>query len=197
MRQPCLDYLPNSSLPYIESLLRSHPIPVYLTPARRSKQGDFRPGPPPRITLNVSLNPYALLLTLVHELVHYVVYKKYKATVKPHGPAWKRSFTDLMAPLLTEAAFPAVILSPLKRHMRDPRATFHADSELLLALRRSDPDFKEGYCIQNQPAGSCFRYGGRVFRIGEKRRMRYLCTEVLGGRHFAFHPLTQIQPCDM
>lgn len=198
MRPKYADYVPAPSLPYLEKLLKAYPIHIAITGPRSSKKGDFRWGTSvkPWITINESLNPYAFLLTLVHELAHYVVYVDVGTGVKPHGRAWKDAFKKLMAPLLTDRVFPAALLQPLQRHMQNPQATSQSDVALASVLYSYDRDFQEDQCIRNHELGTLFRYRERLFRLCEKRRVRYLCTEVESGRNYTFHPLTQIEPCD-
>ena len=69
--------------------LQQHPVRVHVVRPRRSKLGDYRSGTagkPHRITVNNDLNPYAFLVTLVHEFAHHTAFERTRGWKDPHGP---------------------------------------------------------------------------------------------------------------
>ena len=88
-------YLPTGTEDYAADLLLKHSIHLYIKKPRTSKFGDYRaprPGENHRISVNKDLNPYAFLVTFLHEVAHLLNYEKHRTRVKPHGPEWKLHF---------------------------------------------------------------------------------------------------------
>lgn len=180
------EHLPASTVAYCVSLWEQKPFDLKLTKSRQSKVGDFTSRAHalrPRITLNHDLNPYLFLLTYVHEVAHLFVHQKYGNKVDPHGDEWKRSFQELMRPLLQENAFPGEILHELTRHMANPKASSFADSNLTKVLRSFDKGLQL-IALSDIPEGSIFRLQGKFFRKGLLRRTRVLCKEIKSKRNY-------------
>lgn len=69
---------------------------------RITRHGDYQKGLREKheITVNVSLNKYKFLITLVHEISHLVAFEKFRHNIKPYGNEWKYSFQRLMIPFI-------------------------------------------------------------------------------------------------
>ncbi len=163
---------------------------------RRTRLGDFRVFPSGRlqITVNADLNPYAFLITYVHEVAHAAVFHAHRSTTrrsrrpKPHGPVWQQAFRELMQPLLTETIFPSVILSPLRTYLQNPAATTAGSPALMAALRSVDspkPAVAGQLQLADVPEGRTFVFQKKIFVRGALRRTRVVCKEMASGRSYA------------
>jgi len=181
-QQPCAD------------LIGKRDVQVKVVRERKTKHGDFRVqhGKPVTITLNAMENPYRFLLTFLHEWAHFEVFSAFRRRQKPHGVAWKKMFQEVTAPFLTADFFPETLLTPLKNHMRHPKATFAADSALMLALRKFDPPTKKKCIFELKPDALFLAADGRVFQKGPKRRTRFLCTCTQTKRQYLFPPFVEV-----
>ena len=182
-------HLPAAALGEVVQQITDNPVSLKVVRHRTSKSGDFRAGrrnEPPRITVNGNLNPYAFLLTLVHELAHHRVNFEHarmsrtitlrrKSRPLPHGKEWKEAFRMLMDPYLDDAVFPFDILPVLRQYLENPKASSAADHHLSKALKKYDPP-DETVRLEELPFDAVFTlHGRRFFRKKEKVRTRYRC----------------------
>lgn len=179
-------HIPPPALPYCFQLWNQHPFEFRLRKKRISKVGDFtcRHGRKPRITINQDSHPLLFLMTYVHEVAHLVVHEQYGWKAEAQGTEWKRTFQDLMSPLMTEEVFPKNLLAILRKHMKDPMASSFSDSQLTAALREQDERQKSVTLLSQIPEGSIFGLHGRWFRKGQLRRTRVLCHELKSRRNY-------------
>lgn len=165
------NHLPQNSIDPIVSIMVENRVYLNITKSRSSKLGDFRvpaPGHKPRISVNYNLNPYAFLITLLHEIAHLIVYDKmgnYRSTIKPHGVEWKREFKSLMNPFLKPDIFPEPLLYILKRHMLNPKASSSSDIDLVKELKKHDKYQNKMEMLTNYQIGDVFSFKRRAFRI--------------------------------
>ena len=143
-----------------------------------------------QITVNGNLNPYAFLITYVHEVAHADVNRNHKKRVLPHGKAWQMAFQRLMQPLLTTTVFPDAILHPLRQYMAKPAATTYANPPLMMALRQIDADTTNVVAhgqrlLRDVPEGERFQFAKKTYVRGTLRRTRVVCKEVLSGKSYA------------
>ncbi|MGB1080388.1 MAG: hypothetical protein ACPGYI_03430 [Flavobacteriaceae bacterium] len=76
--------------------------------------------------------------------------------------------------------------------MKKPRATFSADTNLVLALREYDPPNNKK-CIFELEQGALFSVSdGRIFQKGTKRRTRFLCTCTQTKKQYLFPPFVEV-----
>src|SRR4051812_26973172 len=103
-------FLPEGSFELVAPFFKSHTIHLTLTHERKSVLGDykhpFQGNPYHRISVNVNLNPYSFLITLLHELAHLLVYVHFKNNVSPHGKEWKTQFRHILIPFIGKGFFP-------------------------------------------------------------------------------------------
>lgn len=191
--QKLAQYLPEKALDYVVMLVEKHPVKVIITKERRTKHGDFRAGigRQPTLTVNHNLNQYAFLITFLHELAHYKVYKKYMRRRQPHGKEWKIMFQELMEPVLDNQVFPEELQEVLVTHMRNPKASTSSDVLLVKALRQFDPP-KDSLTLDDLELGNLFEFHGKTFKLGEKRRTRYTCREVNTNRIYTINQLAEV-----
>lgn len=81
------------------------------------------------ISLQIDLNPYALLFVFVHEWAHLVTRRQYGDTVYPHGKEWKNNFKRLFQPFFSPEIFPADILEVIQRYFVKTSRYFEAEME--------------------------------------------------------------------
>ena len=130
---------------------------------RITKLGDFRYNYKNglQITINNDLNPYQTLITMVHEIAHAFVYKKFGSKIKAHGKEWKEMYKALMLNFLKPNIFPSDILSCLSLHIINPSASSNSDTELVLILRKYDDE--NHYNISQIDFGQKFNFSGKIF----------------------------------
>ncbi|QJW87886.1 sprT domain-containing protein [Spirosoma taeanense] len=184
--------LPPAAAAYCRQLWQHYNFVFRVVRPRRTRLGDFQafPNGETQITINADLNPYAFLITYVHEVAHAEVNRAYKRRVAPHGKAWQIAFQRLMQPLLTEAVFPAPILTPLRQYMTRPAATTYAHPALMAALRQIDADKAQGenanrVLLRDVLEGKTFQFAKKTFMRGTLRRTRVVCKEISSGKSYA------------
>ena len=189
-------FLPEAAREQCAALIDERNVRIKVVRQRKTKHGDFRVHDRQvvGITLNAMDNPYRFLLTFLHELAHYDVFMCHSSRKKPHGTEWKSTFQSITSPFLTTDYFPEPLLTTLKKHMENPRATFSADPKLMQALRSFDsPNDKK--CIFELEQNTVFRTeDGRVFQKGAKRRTRFLCTCLHTKKQYLFPPFVEVNP---
>ena len=88
-------FLPEGSVDLVCEKLRAYPHHLVITPPRSTKLGDFKADSRTgkmELTVNGNLNPFAFLVTLMHELAHLITHIEHGWNVKPHGTEWKSAF---------------------------------------------------------------------------------------------------------
>src|SRR5690606_642437 len=134
-------HLPAAAVDYCLALRLKIPFSFKVQKPRTTKLGDFRYRKDRKvqvITINSDLNPYQFLLTYIHEVGHLHAFEKYGFDHSPHGLEWKKTFKDLMEPLLNDRIFPKDILIPLRNHMQNPSASSSRDLFLQKEMSKYD-----------------------------------------------------------
>ncbi|SOD88263.1 SprT-like domain-containing protein [Spirosoma fluviale] len=185
-------YFPSTAAAYCYQLWQQYKFTFRVVRPRRTRLGDFRvlPHNQTQITVNANLNPYAFLITYVHEVAHAAVNSHYKRRVQPHGKAWKTAFQRLMQPIMTDAVFPETILEPLQQYMANPAATTYANPALMMALRQLDviemaATGESKILLSHVPEGKLFEFAKKTYLRGTLRRTRVVCKEMSSGRSYA------------
>ncbi len=193
-KQVLQKYLPEGTEDKIIEYLKTYRIHLHVTKSRVSKLGDFRPPADSRIhkiTINHDLNPFAFLITLVHEIAHVLVWHEYSHRVKPHGKEWKKEFSSLLGAFLNQGLFPGDVESALLKYARKPLASSGADVNLAKALRKHDKH--QGLTLEELPAEAVFSiHNGKKFKKLEKGRKRYRCLRLDNNRIYLVHPMTSV-----
>ena len=190
-------YFPETSVAMVGEMYSQRRFKLHFKRPRNSKLGDFRP---PRtnngictITLNYDLNPYQMLITYLHEVAHYDVYKQYGSRrVQPHGAEWQNQFAALLQPFMVVSIFPQDILDALQKHLQHIKASSTADPNLQRVLRQYDKNTTAATTVENLPNGARFVLkNGLVFQKGEKQRTRYKCYCESNGRWYFVSALAE------
>jgi SprT protein len=183
-------FIPGGASEEIEKLLNAHPVNIRITKSRQSKLGDFRPQPHDKyhaITINYDLNPYAFLITLVHEIAHLTTWKDFQNKVDPHGMEWKFQFKFLMDPFFKLNVFPEEVAFALKSYMNNPAASSCSSPSLTKALKKHDKDAHHYTFLDELPTHAIFKLKNQqqfVFKKGEKARTRFKCLEIKSNREY-------------
>lgn len=179
-------HVPAAAVAYCTSLWQQLPFDLKLRKKRLTKIGDFTcgTGRRPQITINNNLHPCLFLMTYVHEVAHWHTHRAHGHRAEAHGKEWQQVFQQLMAPLLTETYFPEPLLTVLRKHMAQPKASSYSDAELTQAFRNLDEKEKSAVLLSHIPEGSIFHLNGRWFTKGKIRRTRVVCREVKSRRQY-------------
>lgn len=188
-------YIPIGAAPIISEWINDTGCQFKVAKSRATKFGDYQ-APfkqnPHKISINHDLNPYAFLVTTIHEFAHLKTFQHYKNTVKPHGLEWKNNFKSLMQPFLKLNIFPNAILIAIVNYMENPAASSCTDLNLYRALRDYDK-VSNMVTVETLAEEDLFSMkNGRVFQKKEKVRKRYRCIELKTNKIYLFHPIAEV-----
>jgi hypothetical protein len=162
---------------------------------RRSKLGDFRPahnGKAARITVNGDLHPFSFLITTIHEFAHLGCYLKFKNKVAPHGPEWKKIYSDMLALFLKQNIFPEELNLALRKHIASPTASSCSCPILSAALAKYDS--REGELLGKLGPTDEFEFNGEIYRYVLLRRTRILCERLSDGKRYLISSRAMVNP---
>lgn len=190
-----LDHFPPKVAEYCFNLWHELSFDFIVSKKRDSKLGDFRFAPNKgfQITVNHNLNPYAFLVTYIHEVAHLVTYQKYKDRVNPHGQEWKDAFLELFEPLLDPELLPDDLVQVLQAYLVNPVATSNGFTPLVEELKKYDPSEEPAILLFNLPEGTPFQLKNLRLQKGKLRRTRYICQEVQTGKLYLVAKNAQVQ----
>lgn len=189
-------YLPEGTIDYVVTLFSTYPVSFRIVKPRKTKQGDFRVtynGERPQITVNGDLNPYAFLITTVHEFAHLKTWMEYKNRVKPHGTEWKNNFITLMHPLIKMDVLPREIEQGLLNSFMNMKASSCTDIQLQRILKKYDVFSSHEILLEKLPKYATFALDTKVFEKGDLRRTRFLCKEVNTGKQYLIYKLATVE----
>lgn len=194
-------YVPTGLAPELVDWLLANKAMLRITKGRKSKFGDYRApngAHGHRISVNHDLNPYAFLVTLLHEMAHLDTWVQYEHRVQPHGAEWKASFRKILLPYLQGTVFPSDIQEALVGYLKNPAASSCTDAPLYKALRRYDAKFQqEGWVHLDDFTDRIFQIeDGRQFEKLEKLRKFYLCRLVGTQKKFRISPVAMVRPVE-
>tara|TARA_B100000767_G_C19760313_1_gene534859 strand:+ start:1728 stop:2351 length:624 start_codon:yes stop_codon:yes gene_type:complete len=195
LKENLREFIPEGFVTYVSNLLGATNVLFRIVAPRKTKLGDFRIPSNymsyPQITINNNLNPYAFLITTLHEIAHLHTYLRYNQRVKPHGKEWKFEFQQILRPLLLDAEFPDILKNCLKNTIQNTKAASCSDIALSRALRQFDRQ-KKGIALEEIQAGAHFILNKKSFKKGKLRRTRYLCSELNSGKAYLIHALAEV-----
>ncbi|WP_199269684.1 SprT-like domain-containing protein [Mucilaginibacter lacusdianchii] len=190
-------YLPPEAAPLISRWIDHFKCEFKISRSRNSKFGDYRPpyaGKGHRISVNHNLNPYAFLVTTVHEFAHLYTWNQHQHKVKPHGTEWKGNFKKMMQPFFEKSVFPPDITYAITAYLNNPAASSCSDLNLYRSLRKYDAVKESVTTVETLPAKAVFKLkDGRVFRKEEQLRKRFKCIEVSTRRVYLFSPVAEVE----
>ncbi|SNR62344.1 SprT-like domain-containing protein [Lutibacter flavus] len=185
-------YLPENAVEYVDEIITEHPLEIKIVNERSTKHGDFKRTTNRRfqITINNNLNQYQFLLTLIHEIAHFVTFKQ-NNRVKPHGIEWKRNFQHLMLPFINPTIYPENILPLLANYLKNPKASTGSDVSLTYALKQFDENSEKSFIFEIA-CGSNFIFKNKIYKKGNLRRTRFECIELSSKRTYLFNQNAEI-----
>jgi hypothetical protein len=187
-------YVPEEATDIVVRWIQDFKVALTITQSRKSVFGDYRwpqNGKGHRISVNGDLNPYAFLITLVHEMAHLTSWEKYRNTVSSHGREWKHEFKILMDEFSGKRIFPGDIRTAFKQHLVAPAYSHCEDPQLMKALRKYDRVAETS--LDEIPEGSVFKFGNNIYRKGKKLRKRFMCYEINSKRVLLFNPMAPVK----
>jgi hypothetical protein len=190
-------YLPSGADSLVLHYLQRYRVHLTITQKRQTVLCDYRhpvPGQSHRISVNGDLNPYAFLITILHELAHLITFEKWGPRVAAHGSEWKKCYGELLTALLDQVELPHDIHTALKTSLKNPAASSCAEESLMRVLKKYDPP-RNGVCLieQLQEGESFCIADGRVFEKGEKLRKRFKCRDLRSGAVYLFSPIYEVK----
>ena len=188
-------HVPPAAQAYCVELWLQYPFSLKITPGRISKLGDYRYDKhrkTHRISVNGTLNPYAFLITYVHEVAHLLAFQQHGFKISPHGREWKDSFKFLMQPLLNSMVFPDDVLHPLRKYMQNPKAASGSDQGLSLALQQYDQQ-DGSIALAEVDTEQAFRFRKMMLVKESVRRTRALCREIKSGKRYLISEAARVR----
>ena len=193
-------YLPGPAVEDCTSWVIQKNIHLKITRGRSSKFGDYRPmeeGRGHRISVNHDLNPFAFLITFVHEVAHLHAFTKFNHKHEPHGKEWKNEFRLLLSDFIIRGIFPTDIHTALSNYIQNPAASSCTDHTLLRTLRKYDQRIENVVHLEDLPEHTIFSLhqsrSGFVFKKGHKIRSRFHCLEMNSNRVYFVSPLAEVK----
>ncbi|MEO9532288.1 MAG: SprT-like domain-containing protein [Crocinitomicaceae bacterium] len=186
-------FLPLESTYYVAKFILEQKVQFTVSKARKTKLGDYRQpwqGKPHRISVNGNLNPYAFLVTTIHEMAHLTTFQKYGNSVKAHGEEWKSEFFALFQPIIEKDFLPEDITLAVTNYLKDAKAASCSDDRLYRVLRRYDKN--KGILVEHLEKGTIFELKGKQFELGRKLRKRFECKEINSGRTYRVLGLAEV-----
>jgi SprT protein len=195
--QQLAHFLPAGAFDTIAAYLHTHKVHLTITRERKTVLGDYRHALRDRnhrISVNGNLNPFAFLITLIHELAHLVTFEQYGHRVAAHGKEWKQLYSVLLKQYLGRQIFPPDVEQALLKSLHNLPASSCADEPLMRVLRNHDHPDQKTILVEELAEGTVFSVdGGRVFRKGKKLRKRYQCKEIATGKLYLFSGLYAVE----
>lgn len=192
-------FVPTEFVDYVVDLFFSSPVIFKIVKPRKTKLGDFRvdnTGSKPIITINGNLNPYAFLITTVHEFAHYKTFLKFGFNVSAHGTEWKHEFRQLLLPIIDANKLPKDIEQALLNSLVSTKATTCSDHHLTRALNNYNKIDDGLKTLEMLPKNTKFALDNRVFVKGDLRRKKYLCQEFHTNKMYLVNALAHVKPLD-
>lgn len=190
-------FLPPGCSDLVVNLIEEWKFHLRITRKRATKVGDYRPpvrDHTHRISLNHDLNPYAFLLTFIHEVAHLVAFEQHRRSINPHGKEWKKIYLELLQPFIERDIFPEDIKLALDHFFKFRGESNRSDLELNAVLRLYDAP-NGTLPITELPYNSLFKLAdGRLFIKGELLRKRYRCKCLNNSRTYLVSHLMEVYP---
>lgn len=187
-------FVPSLAVSYCNKLYEQLGFEFKIKKARQTKLGDYRFNPKSErhtITINNDLNPFAFLVTYLHEVAHLIAFKQYGRRIQPHGKEWKQCFQKVSEPMLNSDIFHTSVLIALKKYFQNPKASSCSDPILYQILKQFDEP-SDKVLLKNISVGRIFEFNKKVFIKLEKKRTRSVCEEVKTKRKYLISELAEV-----
>jgi SprT protein len=194
-----IQVFPSSVHILLENICQDYTFQLRIKKERLTKLGDFIypiGNEIPKISVNKDSNQYRVLITFLHELSHLIVFLEVGRSRNPHGPRWKKRFSQLLHIFQEQNTFPSPLKEAIDHHIIRPKASSYADVHLLNALRSFDSDISK-IILLDLPFNQQFRLNnGKVFQKGALRRSRIICIEISSQRNYLIHSHAEVFPVE-
>ncbi len=191
------NYLPAGASEKVMEYLHRYKVHLTITRNRKSILGDYRHAAGSdhhRISVNGTLNPFAFLITLIHEMGHLVTFQQYGNRVNAHGKEWKLAYRIVLEDFMKLKLFPAELQRVLLGSVHDLPASSCSDVNLTRALKSYDKMDKT-VLVEDLKEGDLFRTSdGKVFSRGRQIRKRIECKEQKTDKLYLFSPVYEVEP---
>ncbi len=189
-------YLPENSLTEVREMIEKYQVNIRLAKNRKRIHGTYyRPTKHDghRISINQNLNPYAFLITFLHEFAH--LYSWVYDHSFQHGKIWQKHFSSLLLRFITLKAFPIDIETALLLHIENVKSSDFLDVNLSRILQKYDNiDLKENEAmLADIPVSAFFSYNNKTYINQGLMRKYYLCKDIATNKKYRFHPLALVQ----
>ena len=188
-------YMPPAAAPIIAKWIDYFNCEFKISKNRTTKLGDYRhpfKDKGHKISVNNDLNPYAFLVTTVHEFAHLLTWNEHKNKVKPHGTEWKTNFKKMMNPFFEISVFPKEIHQTIVNYLNNPSASSCTDLSLARALKKYDTHLHTTRVEELQTGVIFVLKDGRKFVKGERLRKRFRCECLDNGKIYLFNALAEV-----
>ncbi len=189
------NFLPEGSSGKLLEYLHKYKVHLTITRSRKTILGDYRHATGRdhhRISVNGSLNKYAFLITLIHELGHLVTFQQYGNTVFSHGKEWKLSYRIILEDFMKLKLFPADLQNVLKKSLHNLPASSCSDINLTRVLKNYDRK-DNTILVEDLEEGDQFKTSdGKLFKRGKQIRKRIECKEISSGKMYLFSPVYEV-----
>jgi SprT protein len=190
------NYLPAGASPKIMEYLHRYKVHLTITRSRKSILGDYRHASGSdhhRISVNGSLNKYAFLITLIHELGHLITFQQYGNTVYSHGKEWKLAYRNILEDFMRLKLFPPDLQQILLKSLHDLPASSCSDLNLTRGLKKYDA-LNKSLLVEDIAEGVLFKTAdGRIFKRGRQIRKRIEGMELRSGKLYLFSPVYEVE----
>lgn len=191
------NYLPAGASEKLFEYLHRYKVHLTITRSRKSILGDYRHATGSdhhRISVNGSLNKYAFLITLIHEIGHLITFQQYGNKVSSHGKEWKLAYRIVLEDFMKMKLFPADLHQALLRSLHNLPASSCSDVNLTRTLKNYDAQNKL-VLVEGLGEGVIFKTpDGRIFKRGCQIRKRIECAEQGTGKKYLFSPVYEVEP---
>jgi SprT protein len=192
-------YVPEAFVELVVDLFLTFSVKFKIVNGRKTKLGDFRAGlnqEKHQITVNGDLNPYAFLITTLHEFAHLQTFNAYQSRVAPHGEEWKTAYRNLLLPVIQSKHLPGDIQKALEQALINTKASSCTDHHLSRVLHAYDKPKEGVVLLERLPKNTTFVLNGRHFIKGPLRRKRYVCQEVTSSKSYLVNALAHVYPLE-
>lgn len=191
------NYLPAGASGKLFEYLHRYKVHLTITRSRKSILGDYRHATGKdnhRISVNGSLNKYAFLITLIHEIGHLITFQQYGNRVNSHGKEWKLAYRLVLEDFIHLKLFPPDLHQALIKSLHDLPASSCSDVNLTRVLKNYDAGDKNVLVENITPGGHFKTADGKLFIRGRQIRKRIECAELRTGKLYLFSPVYEVEP---
>ncbi len=192
------NYIPAGASAKMLEYLHRYKVHLTITRTRKSILGDYRHANGAdhhRISVNGNLNPYAFLITLIHEIGHLVTFQQYGTKVLSHGKEWKLAYRIVLEDFMKLKIFPPDLNQALLKSLHDLPASSCSDLNLTRVLKNYDSKKDNSMLVEEIKEGAQFKTAdGRVFKRGKQIRKRIEGIDIHSRKLYLFSPVYEVEP---